>query len=109
MGGFILDMKVVRKLTSTFKGEYSSSGMIRSCKYLNLKRMEPHSPIGVTPRKLYLKYIHRNRLGTNMIITGSNCTVKLVESLPNRKTTFVQENTFDSNVTNLYKIEDNYF
>ena len=57
MGGFILDVKVLRKLTNTFKGEYSSSGMIKSCKYLNLKRMEPHSPIGVTPRKLYLKNV----------------------------------------------------
>ena len=34
---------------NTFNGEYSSSGMMRSCKYLNLSLNEPHSPMGVTP------------------------------------------------------------
>ena len=94
MSGFSSDMKVVRKLTSTFKGEYSSSGMIKSCKYLNLKRMEPHSPIGVTPRKLYLQYIYQNQFGTDMIqvpIANYEMHCVMVDLLPNRKTTWVQK------------------
>ena len=42
-----------------FRGEYSSSGIIRSCKYLVRKRMVPHSPTGVNPVRLYLKTIFK--------------------------------------------------
>ena len=35
--------------TSTLSGEYSSSGMMRSWRYLVLSLRAPHSPMGVTP------------------------------------------------------------
>ena len=51
------------------RGEYSSSGMIRSCKYRVRKRIVPHSPTGVIPDRIYLK----NQIKWDIILKRAIC------------------------------------